>query len=106
MNNTTIKQPHDTSLVEAASINGKLGASVLVSAAGFVAGSFVALADSASTHAKKNPDGIVSKALTTTLSDQWDNAKAKGYELVEDAKDVVDFSKLSLNKQEKGKDNE
>lgn len=105
MNNTT-KQLHDTSLVEAASINGKLGASVIVSAAGFVAGSFIALADSASIHAKKNPEGIVSKALTTTLTDQWSNARSKGYELVEDAKNVVDFSKLTSGKSEKGKDNE
>lgn len=103
MSNTNIKQPHDTSLVEAASINGKLVASVGVTAVGFIAGSFTALADSASTHAKKNPDGIVSKALTTTLADQWSNAKEMGYDLVEDAKDVVDFSKLSINK--KGEDN-
>lgn len=103
MDNTT-KRPHDTSLVEAASINGKLGASVVVSAAGFVAGSFIALADSASTHAKSNPDGIVSKALKTSLADQWSNAREKGYELIEDAKDVVDFSKVT-NK-DKGTDNE
>ena len=91
-------KPHesDTSLVEAVSVNAKLGAAALVTAVGYAAGSFVSLADTASNHAKRNPEGIVNHALTTTLVDQYVESRASGYNITEKAKDVVDFSKQSL----------
>lgn len=100
MRNTTDTH-HDTSLVEAVTVNAKLGASVIVTGAGFLAGGFVSLADTATNHAKKKPDGIVASALSTSLVDQWGNARTKGYDLVEDAKDIIDFSKLSPKNEDK-----
>lgn len=90
----TNKYDNNTSLVEAATINGKLVASLAVKGAGVVVGSFVSLADTASNHAIRNPEGHVAKALTTELATQYVDAKEFGYGITEKAKDIIDFTKL------------
>jgi len=85
-----------TSLPEALSVNTKLGASLLTRGIGYAVGGFISIADTASNHAKANPDGLVNEALTTSIKQQYVDAREHGYDLIEAAKDVVDFS--SINK--------
>lgn len=99
-NNTLVS---DTSLMGALTVNAKLVASSVTTLLGYAAGGFVAVADTATTHAVKNPDGVISHALSTPLIDHWRNARKHGYELVEEAKSVVDFGKLSVNVKEEEK---
>ena len=100
---TTQTRRKQTSLAAAASVNAKLGASVVVIAAGYVAGGFISLADTAASHAARNPGGKVSYALTTRIKDQWEEAREKGYQMVEDAKDVIDFSNMDDDRKEEAK---
>ena len=90
----------NTSLPEALSVNVKLGASLLTKGIGYTVGGFISIADTASNHAEANPDGIVHHALTTSIKDQYVESRDHGYELMEEAKDTVDFSKI--NKKSKG----
>ena len=89
-----------TSLPEAVSVNVKLGASLVAKAVGYTVGGFVSIADTASNHAKSNPEGMVNHALTTSIKDQYQESRDHGYQLMEDAKDTIDFSKINTKPEE------
>ena len=81
----------DISLWEATSVNTKVVASYATIAAGYVVGGFKSAASTAVTHAANNKGGHVDNILTTTIKEHFVEAEAKGFNMVEDVKDYMDF---------------
>ena len=87
-----------TSLPEALSVNTKLAASIITRGVGYTVGGFISIADTASNHAKDNPDGFVNESLTTSIKQQYVDSREHGYDLMEDAKATVDFGSITKPK--------
>ena len=81
----------DISLWEATSVNTKVVASYATIAAGYVVGGFKSAASTAVTHAASNKGGHVDRILTTTIKEHFNESEAKGFNMVEDVKDYMDF---------------